>query len=210
MRATHVTHIPHAAFKTFYPTAASIRRPIMAAVSIAGTGFFREILLELSGLAIHLLGLRQRLLLDRDIRPDGGIFGVDLQPFVEARLGIRLDRLGGTFRFADAAIDAFVGVDDEEILALVEAVDGADFHAIGVFALDAIVGHDIGHEELQDFHADGAGQPGTSRLSQCRRKSVSRLGRQARFRQVVSDVSALSPDFKDKRSAKAAAADRVF
>jgi hypothetical protein len=39
---------------------------------------------------------------------------------------------------------------------------------------------------------------------------VSRLGRQARFRQVVSDLSALSPDFKDKRSAKAAAADRVF
>jgi hypothetical protein len=41
-------------------------------------------------------------------------------------------------------------------------------------------------------------------------RSVDRLGRQARFRQVVSDVSALSPDFKDKRSAKAAAADRVF
>jgi hypothetical protein len=101
-------------------------------------------------------------------------------------------------------------MDDEEILALVEAVDRADFHAIGVFALDAIVGHDIGHEELQDFHADGAGQPGTSRLSPCRRKSVSRLGRQARFRQVVSDVSALAPDFKDKRSAKTAAADRVF
>ncbi|EGE58766.1 hypothetical protein RHECNPAF_280065 [Rhizobium etli CNPAF512] len=42
-------------------------------------------------------------------------------------------------------------MDDEEILAFIEAVDGADFHAIGVFALDAIVGHDIGHEELQDF-----------------------------------------------------------
>lgn len=41
-------------------------------------------------------------------------------------------------------------------------------------------------------------------------RSVDRLGQQARFRQVVSDLSALAPDFKDKRSAKAAATERVF
>ena len=122
----------------------------MAAVSIAGTGFFREILLELSGLAIHFLGLGQRILLDRDIRPDAGIFRVDLQPLIKARLGIRLDRLGGTFRLADAAIDAFVGMDDEEVFAFLEAVDRADFHTIGIFAADAIVGHDICHEALQE------------------------------------------------------------
>ena len=151
MRATHITHIRDAGFKTFHRGNARIRQPNLAAVSIAGTGFFGEIFLEFTGLAVHLLGLRQRILLDRDIRPDAGIFGIDLQPFVETRLGIRLDRLGGTFGLADAAIDAFVGMDDEEILAFIEAVDGADFHAIGVFALDAIVGHDIGHEELQDF-----------------------------------------------------------
>jgi hypothetical protein len=42
-------------------------------------------------------------------------------------------------------------MDDEKILTLVEAVDWADFDAIGVFAAYAIVGHDIGHDALQDF-----------------------------------------------------------
>ena len=36
-------------------------------------------------------------------------------------------------------------MDDEHILALVEAVHGADFDAIGVFAPDANFGHDISH-----------------------------------------------------------------
>jgi hypothetical protein len=36
-------------------------------------------------------------------------------------------------------------MDDEHVVALVEAVDGAYFHAVHVLALDAIFGHDIGH-----------------------------------------------------------------
>jgi hypothetical protein len=36
-------------------------------------------------------------------------------------------------------------MDDQHVLALVKAVHGADFHAIGVFAGDAVVGHHIGH-----------------------------------------------------------------
>jgi hypothetical protein len=56
-------------------------------------------------------------------------------------------------------------MNDEEILAFIEAVHRAYFHAVGIFAANAVVGHDVGHEELQVFHAGGAGQPGTSRLS---------------------------------------------
>jgi hypothetical protein len=36
-------------------------------------------------------------------------------------------------------------MDDQHVVAFVEAIDRTDFHAIHVFALDAIVGDDIGH-----------------------------------------------------------------
>ncbi len=51
----------------------------------------------------------------------------------------------GHFRLADPAVDTFVGMDDEHVLALIEAVHGADFHAVGIFAFDADIGDDEGH-----------------------------------------------------------------
>jgi hypothetical protein len=39
-------------------------------------------------------------------------------------------------------------MDDQHVLAFVEAVHRADFHAIGVFAGNAVVDHDIGHGGL--------------------------------------------------------------
>jgi hypothetical protein len=36
-------------------------------------------------------------------------------------------------------------MDDEHILALVKTIDRADFHAVGVFAGNAVVDHHIGH-----------------------------------------------------------------
>src|SRR5215471_17781419 len=53
---------------------------------------------------------------------------------------------------AHPAVDALVGVDDEHVLALVEAVDRAYLDAIGVLALDAAVVDDIGH---RPFHLEG-------------------------------------------------------
>jgi hypothetical protein len=44
-----------------------------------------------------------------------------------------------------AVIDALVGVDYQHVFALVEAIHGADFDAVHVFAFDAIVVDDIGH-----------------------------------------------------------------
>src|SRR5690606_36020882 len=55
------------------------------------------------------------------------------------------DRLGRAFGFAQGAVDALVRVNDQEVRAFVEAVHRADFHAVGVFALDAVVGDDEGH-----------------------------------------------------------------
>ncbi len=51
----------------------------------------------------------------------------------------------GTFGYAGAAVDAFIGMNDQHVLALVEAVHRADLDAVGVFAGDAVVDHHIGH-----------------------------------------------------------------
>jgi hypothetical protein len=37
-------------------------------------------------------------------------------------------------------------MNDQHVLAFVETVHGADFHAVGILAGDAIVGDDIGHQ----------------------------------------------------------------
>src|SRR5690606_33793127 len=77
--------------------------------------------------------------------PDFRQFGVDRQPGLHPRFGIRPDSIDRTFRLADAAIDALAGVDHQHVLARVEAVHWADLHAIGVLAGDARFGDDIGH-----------------------------------------------------------------
>ena len=72
-------------------------------------------------------------------------------------IGIGHDRLGRALRLADAAVDALVRVDDQHVLALVEAVHGADFDAVHVLALDAGFGDDVGHCGLVSVVA-GAGR----------------------------------------------------
>ena len=48
------------------------------------------------------------------------------------------------FRHADPAIDAFVRVDDEHVLALVEAVHGAHVDAVHGFAANTALVDDVG------------------------------------------------------------------
>ena len=81
----------------------------------------------------------------RNVRPFAGIFGVEGKPFLQARRGVGLDRFGWAFGLADAAIDALVGIDDEHVLAFIEAVHGAHFDAVHVFAFDTGFGDDKGH-----------------------------------------------------------------
>src|SRR5436190_22783951 len=91
--------------------------------SVAFARLRRELFLELSSLTVESLGVGRRLFLGGDVGPFLGVFGIDLQPFVEAGFGVRLDRVGRAFRLADAAVDALVRVDDEHVLAFIETVD---------------------------------------------------------------------------------------
>src|SRR5205814_4224227 len=60
-------------------------------------------------------------------------------------LALLEDRRRRAFRLARAAIDALVRVDRDGVLALVEAVNRADRHAVGVLALHAWVSDDVCH-----------------------------------------------------------------
>ena len=106
---------------------------------------FREIGLKLVLLAIPFGGVGQRVFLGYDHRPQFGIFAVKGNPMVKIRLCIGADSVGGAFRFAHTAVNAFVRMDDEHILALIKTIDRADFDAIGVFAADAVLDDDERH-----------------------------------------------------------------
>src|SRR6266496_3002405 len=59
-----------------------------------------------------------------------------------------IDRVHRTLGDAHRAIDAFVRVDHQHVRPLVEAIDGADIDAVGVFALDAAFHDDVGHRAI--------------------------------------------------------------
>jgi len=113
--------------------------------SIALTGIGGEIGLQLAGFAVKFLGIARRFAFDRNIRPLLGVLSIHLQPLLKAWLGIRLDGICGAFRLTHATINAFVGVDHQHVFAFIEAVHRTNFHAIHVFALDAVFGDNVGH-----------------------------------------------------------------
>src|SRR3954470_12773379 len=101
----------------------------------------------LAFLLLVLLGGGQRILLLVDVGPLRREVGVQrrvLLPLL-GKVVLGEDRLGGADRLAGAAVDALVGVDDEEVGAFVEAIDGADSNAVGVLARDARLGNDERH-----------------------------------------------------------------
>ena len=100
--------------------------------------------MEFVRLPLPFLIVGWRRFFDRNIWPDFPVFRIQRQPFLEPRLGVGLDRVDRAFRLADSAIDAFVRVDDEHVVALVEAVHGANLHAIHQLALDAAFVDDVG------------------------------------------------------------------
>jgi hypothetical protein len=121
-----------------------------ASKSVAGTRVRGEIFIEFPLLTVKLLGIRRRFFLLGDVRPALGVFGIHLKPLFQPRLGIRLNRVGRTFRFTDATINALVRMNDEHVLALVEAIDGTYFDAVGVFAFDTGFSDDVSHPMLRD------------------------------------------------------------
>jgi len=93
------------------------------------------------------VSIRQRVFHFSDQRPDFSQFRVQcrevLLTFRQFVLGV--NRIGRAFRFAQGAIDTFVGIDDQEIGTFVKAVDRANVHAVGEFAFDAVFGNYKSH-----------------------------------------------------------------
>src|SRR3990167_3545646 len=116
---------------------------IRGLVALARIG--REERLELVLDTLIFVGVGGGFLFDRDVRPFGAELAVHLEPLFKPALGVGQDRLGRAFGFAHAAVDAFVRIDDEHILALIETVDGAHLDTVHIFAPDAGIGDDIGH-----------------------------------------------------------------
>ena len=108
-------------------------------------GFGAEEFLKFVRNGFEFLGVGRRLALNRDVWPLAGELLIETQPFFDSRLCIRLDRVDRAFGLAHPAIDAFVGVDDEHVLALIEAINRADFHAIHQLTFDAVLVDDVGH-----------------------------------------------------------------
>src|SRR5690606_20537860 len=120
------------------------------------------------------LRIRRGRLLRRDVRPLVRILAIELEPLLEARLSVWLDRLDRAFRFTDPAVDAFVGVNHEHVLPFVEAVDRTDFHAVGELALDALIvdyeGHFARHPVCSGLSYDSAATLRT--LAGCRKPFI--------------------------------------
>src|SRR6185437_6338690 len=71
---------------------------------------------------------------------------------------LREDRLDRALRLAGAAVDALLGVDHEDALELVDAVDRADVHAGEVFDVDAGLGDDVRHSGAQSSQTGRSGR----------------------------------------------------
>src|SRR3954447_17410382 len=95
---------------------------------------------------LPLVGVFRIWLLTSDVRPTGRVLPVQFEPPLGGRLAVGDNCLGRAFRLAHPTIDAFVGVDDQHVLAFIEAVDGAHLDAIHVFAADAGFSDDVGHD----------------------------------------------------------------
>ena len=68
-------------------------------------------------------------------------------PFVGQRV-LGEDRLDGALGLARTAVDALLGIDHEDPIGLVDAIDGTDVDARTVFDVDAGLGDDVRHERL--------------------------------------------------------------
>src|SRR5580658_474077 len=105
----------------------------------------REELLVFAADVFERIGIGRGFAFTRDVRPIRRIVAIEADPAFRLLITVRDNRVDRAFRLAHAAIDAFVGVDDQHTFTLVEAIDGAHLDAIHVLAFDAGFGDDIGH-----------------------------------------------------------------
>ena len=115
--------------------------------SLVPARLWTEMLRKLVGDAVPFVGIGRRFALGDDIRPEPGVLAIEAEPMgVRRDIAVRKDRFCRALRHANAAVDTLVGMNDEHILADIEAVDGADLDAIHVLAFDAVVGDDVRHQ----------------------------------------------------------------
>lgn len=95
----------------------------------------------------YCLLLGQGRLLFGDNRALRGHFGVELDKclLVFGHVVLMEDGFDGAFGHAGFAIDAFVRMDIEDLLAFVEALDRANDDAVGVLAAEAGLANNVGH-----------------------------------------------------------------
>src|SRR5690349_19627354 len=116
-----------------------------AKLLFALAGFRGEVLLEFIRFTFVLVRVGRCGALPGDVRPLHRELGIHLQPLLRLAVGVGNDGVGRALGLAHAAVDALVGMDHQHVVALVEAIDGADLHAVHVLALDAVFGDDVGH-----------------------------------------------------------------
>src|SRR5688572_2962526 len=80
------------------------------------------------------------------LRRHFGIEGGEVLPLL-GQVVLVEDRLDRALRYASLAVDAFIRMDVEHLLALIEALHGADDHAVGVFAREARFGNNVSHRD---------------------------------------------------------------
>ena len=102
---------------------------------------------QLAGFAFPFGSVGQGFLADIDHRPLAGEFGIQFKEVLLAfgDVVISKDGTDRAFRFTQRAVDAFIGIDDEEIGAFMEAVHRADIDTVGVFAFDTVFNNNVGH-----------------------------------------------------------------
>lgn len=92
--------------------------------------------------------MSQRRLLFRDawaLRSHFGIQFLEWFPFLRQVVLVE-NRLNGAFRNASFAVNAFIGMNVENLIALVEAFDGANNNTVGVFATKARLSNHVSHD----------------------------------------------------------------
>jgi hypothetical protein len=59
------------------------------------------------------------------------------------------DGVGWALRNAHGAVNAFIGVDGQKVRTFAKAIDGANIHTVGVFALDTGFGDNVRHDKFK-------------------------------------------------------------
>ena len=109
----------------------------------------------LARLIFPLFSVSWLFALTGNVWPLGGEAGVDLDPWSGTVVAIREDGFCRALRFANAAVNAFIRINDEEIFSGIEAVYGANFHAVHELALNAVFRDHIAHWCLRSSFGPG-------------------------------------------------------